>query len=190
MTETLNISYELRKLSDNLKNMGMTLPARVIDEKIKPMAEAFEAEVNLWHQEFGFAMAPEVKAKHYAELATLKEQLKELDWRLVSLQEKYIMTDALLKQTETICSNLNKSNEKLLRKFKRIPATAADAYNESVALKEQNEELRRDLVLALETCQTLQAGIGWFDVEKENDIMNILYSKHQVGWGKPIANGG
>jgi hypothetical protein len=41
--------------------------------------KALEAEIGLWHQEFGSAMAPEVKAKHYSEVATLKEQYEILE---------------------------------------------------------------------------------------------------------------
>lgn len=78
------------------------------------------------------------------------------------------------------CKALEEQNEKMLRKFRRIPATVADAYNESVALRE-------DLVLALETCQILQAGISWFNVDEQNDIMEKLYIKYQVGWGEEDA---
>lgn len=47
--------------------------------------KALEAEIGLWHQEFGSAMAPEVKAKHFAEIAIIEEErdrLKESEDRL------------------------------------------------------------------------------------------------------------
>lgn len=46
------------------------------------------------------------------------------------------------------------------------------------------EAQENDLVLALETTQTLQSGISWFNVDEEEAIMEKLYTKYQVGWGK------
>lgn len=54
-------------------------------DDIREAVEALEAEIGLWHQEFGSAMAPEVKAKHFAEIAIIEEErdrLKESEDRL------------------------------------------------------------------------------------------------------------
>jgi hypothetical protein len=44
--------------------------------------KVLENEVTLWKQEFGGAKAPEVKLKHYADIAILNTKIEELEKKL------------------------------------------------------------------------------------------------------------
>lgn len=51
------------------------------------------------------------------------------------------------------------------------------------ALATEIETLEGDLVLALKTAQTLQAGIGWFNVDQPKAVMEMLYEKYAGALG-------